>query len=52
MSEKEKKSAKAAAAAPAAETPKKNEGVAVQLIDELSRVHMRIPKYEGMGKHN
>ncbi|GHV57141.1 hypothetical protein FACS189460_3180 [Deltaproteobacteria bacterium] len=46
MSEKEKKSGKAAAA----EAPKKNEGVAGQLIDELSRVHMRIPKYAGMGK--
>jgi hypothetical protein len=46
MSEKEKKSGKAAAAA----APKKNEGVSGKIIDELSRVHMRIPKYEGMKK--
>jgi hypothetical protein len=42
MSEKEKKSK----AAPAKDTPSSlSEGVATQLIDELNRVHMRIPKF-------
>jgi hypothetical protein len=43
MSEKKDKAAKAAAAAPAA-----NEGVAPKILAELERVHMRIPKYEGI----
>jgi len=42
MSEKKEK-AKAAAPAPAV-----SDGVAPKIIAELERVHMRIPKYEGM----
>jgi hypothetical protein len=43
MSEKKEKGAKAASAAPAA-----NEGVAPKILAELERVHMRIPKYDGI----
>jgi hypothetical protein len=43
MSEKKEKAAKAAAPAPAV-----SEGVAPKIIAELERVHMRIPKYEGI----
>ena len=49
MSEKKEKAAKAAAPA-SAEAVQKNEGVAAKIIGELARVHMRIPKYDGMGK--
>jgi hypothetical protein len=45
MSEKKEKAPKAAAAAPA---PAANEGVASKIIGELERVHMRMPKYDGM----
>jgi hypothetical protein len=44
MSDKKEKAPKAAASA----APNANDGVAPKILSELERVHMRVPKYEGI----